>query len=431
MRDTISGGVGRLAIHALAMYGLLVAAASAQAESGSKAASGVIGPDVTVFTLLGTTQYGSGADGIRGYSIGTTSCNIGDQPLNWCDEAGGCGLGTTDADHPVIAQNMYRLSDGRFDQIGASWLKHGFFSLNTSSAGCGTGSCQQPPLGGSQLGVGCTDPYSSGLNGQWHLGRRSEVNPSTGIFPFPIGGDGDTSAAWNQRVAVVEDKLNTTINPGARYFIEGHYVAPDDALSGNGLNNASYREVTVNQSNFNLSVLGATVRERAAIEAWPVIDPSVELVYVDLPTDPVQRFHVARKVTEVVPGELWHYEYAIHNLNSARAADRLAIRFFGATMFSGIGFSDVDAHSNEPYDTTDWPSSVSADTVTWAAPPFPSAPEDANAIRWATMYNFWFDANRPPSDIFSHTLDLFEPGTPESVGFLEGAGVLFEDGFES
>jgi hypothetical protein len=256
------------------------------------------------------------------------------------------------------------------------------------------------------------------------------VDPATGVFPFPFGGGGATAASWNQRVAVVEEKLNTTLNPGARYFIEGHYVTPDDAVSGNGLNNASYREVTVNQSNFNLNLLGSTVREKAAIQAWRDIDPAVEIINVDLPTVPVQRFHVARKVSVLVPGSLWHYEYAVHNMNSTRATDRLEISFFGPTMISGIGFSDVDAHSNEPYDTTDWPASTTSNSIQWAAAPFPSAPEDANAIRWGTMYNFWFDANRPPEDISAHVLALFEDGTPAEISFLEGDDALLVDGFE-
>lgn len=426
MVDTRFGGR-----HWVAALFVLFAAAAVEAEPESNALAGTRGPDVTVFNLSDTSNFGV-SNGIRGYSIGTTSCNVGDEPLQWCDNAGaaGCAPGTTPADHPVIAQNIYRLKDGRFDQIGASWLKHGFLSVNSSSPGCGTGSCQQPPFGSDQLGVGCTDPYGSGLNGSRPLGRRSEVNPANGEFPFPFGGGGASSEGWNQRVAVEQTKLEPALNGGARYFIEGHYVTPDDAVAGNALNNASYREVTVNQSTFNLNMLGGTVREKAAIEAWQDIDPAVELVNVDLPTVPVQRFHVARKVTEVVPGELWHYEYAVHNMNASRATDALAIRFFGTTVFSGIGFSDVDAHSNEPYDTTDWPSSTTADTIQWAAPPFPAAPEDANAIRWGTMYNFWFDANRPPDEIFLHTLDLFEEGTPAQLSFLEGDDTLLVDGFE-
>ncbi|MBP9143534.1 MAG: hypothetical protein KBF21_08730 [Thermoanaerobaculia bacterium] len=390
------------------------------------AAAGSTGADVTVYELPGTTNWGA-SGGIRGYSVGTTSCNIGDTPLNWCDVNGGCGSGTTSSDHPVIGQNIYRLKNGRFDQIGASWLKHGFISLNQSAGGCGDGSCAAPPLGGNQLGVGCTDPYSSSLNGGRPMGRKSEVNPTTGVFPFPEGGGGSTATIWNQRAAVAEADLDAALNPGARYFIEGQYIAPDDAQSGNGLNNASYREVSVEAVSFNLQNVGSTVRQKSAIEVWPVIDATVELLNVDVPSVPVERFHVARKVTNPSAG-VWHYEYAVHNMNSARAADRLAIRFFGATTFENIGFHDVNAHSNEPYDTADWGNTVTVDEVSWDSPAFSPA-ENANAIRWANMYNFWFDADRPPAEIETHVLGLFEAGTPGEVEFLTNTNLIFVDGF--
>lgn len=388
------------------------------------------GPDVTVFALNGMINYGA-AGGIRGYSVGTTSCNVGDTPLSWCNEVGGCGLGTGPADHPVIAQNMYRLKAGRFEQIGASWLKHGFFSVNAPSSGCGTGTCQQPPLGGAQLGVGCIDPYDAGLNGGRPLGRRSEVNPATGAFPFPFGGGGSEAQVWNQRIAVAESDLAAAQNPGARYFVEGHYIAPDDAAAGNGLNNASYNEITINPS-FNATLVGNTVRQNAAIQAWKLIDALVQIVNVDLATAPVQRFHVARKVTEITPGSLWHYEYAVHNMNVARAADRFSITFSGPTTISSSGFRDVNAHSNEPYDTTDWSADATATTLQWAAQAFPSFPDNANALRFATQYNFWFDANRPPSAIDNHTLRLFTVGSPTQLSFTFGDGeALFQNGFEN
>lgn len=390
--------------------------------------AGQLGPDVTVFTLSDTSNYGM-ASGIRGYSVGTTSCNIGDTPLNWCDNGGGCGAGTTSHDHPVIAQNMYRLKSGRFDQIGASWLKHGFVSTNSTAAECGT--CTQPPLGGNQLGVGCTDPYGSGLNGGRPLGPKSEVNPTTGDYPFPHGGGaGSQAAVWNQRVAVAQTDLDPALNAGARYFVEGHYVAPDDAAAGNGLNNASYREVSVNASTFNLSFLSATVRRKAAIEVWATIDPGVEFFTIDLPTTPVQRFHVARRVTDLTGG-VWHYEYAVHNMNSTRAANRLSIEFFGPTNFTNTGFHDVDAHSGEPYDTADWPPVTAAENISWTTPAF-ATPANANALRWATMYNFWFDADRPPEEIEDHRLGLFQAGSPSEMIFLVGtAPVQFSDGFEN
>ncbi len=407
-----------------------LAAAPAGAETPNPDFIQTSGPDVTVYDLSDTNNYGVSA-GVRGYAVGTRSCNIGSKALNWCDENGGCGEGTTSHDHPVIAQNMYRLKDGRFEQIGASWLKHGFLSTNSTTAGCGNGQCVQPPLGDSQLGVGCTDPYGSGLNGSRPLGRRSEVNPTTGAYPFPYGGGGSTAVVWNQRMAVAEADLEASANPGATYYIEGHYIAPDDALAGNGLNNASYRRVTINPGNFNLVMAAATVRERSAIEVWPTVDPTVELIQVDTPSTPVQRFHVARKVTDL-GGGVWHYEYAVHNMNSSRSADRLLVEFAEGTTFANLGFHDVNSHSNEPYDTTDWESSTTGTTISWSTPFFTPS-QNSNALRWATMYSFWFDANRPPHEILSHRLGLFEVGSPDELVFWENlaAAPLFADGFES
>ncbi len=406
----------------LAILGLCLASA-ATAQSN--------GPDVTVFDLMDINNYGA-AGGMRGFSIGTRSCNIGNQPLDWCDNGGGCGNGTTSKDHPVIAQNIYRLKDGRFQQIGASWLKHGFLSTNSNSAGCGNGGgCVQPPLGSNQLGVGCTDPYEASLNGSRPLGRKSEVNPATGDFPFPPGGGGTTSAVWNQRAAVAETDLNPALNTGATYYVEGHYIASDDAAAGNGLNNAAYRRVTVSGANFNLQFAASTVRERSAIEVWPTVDNTVELVNVDAPTVPVERFHVARKVTNL-GGGTWHYEYAVHNMNSARAADQLTITFGQGTTFTNVGFADVNAHSGEPYDNTDWENSTTTNSISWATPFFTPS-QNANALRWATMYNFWFDANRPPEEIAVHNLSLFESGSPASLDFweLKQETPLFRDGFET
>lgn len=387
------------------------------------------GPDVTVFELSGVQNHGADG-GIRGYSVGTTSCNIGDAPLNWCDNPLGCGMGTTSRDHPVIAQNIYRLKNGRLDQIGASWLKHGFYSTNTATAGCLIGFCVTPPLDHSQLGIGCTDPYGATLNGSRPLGRKSEVNPTTGDFPFPYANDGSTTAGWNQRVAVADADLDAINNPGARYFVEGHYIAPDDALAGNGLNNASFQEVLVSAATLNLTMYGTTVRQKAAIEAWPLLDALVALFNVDVPVAlPVQRFQVARRVNEIVPGTLWHYEYAVHNMNSNRAADRLSINFSGSPNFSNIGFHDVDAHSGEPYDTTDWTVTTSSSGIDWQAPPF-AQPGNRNALRWATMYNFWFDADRPPGAIVAHSLGLLQGGAPTELGFLV-VNPVFGDGFEN
>jgi len=400
---------------------------------GAGEAPTTTGPDVTIIYLIDVGNYGA-SGGIRGYSLGTTSCNVGSEPINWCNDGGeaGCGGGTTDDDHPVIAQNLYRLRAGRFEQIGMSWLKHGFASTNSFDSNCG--SCVGPPLGGDQLGVGCTDAYGSGLNGSRPLGMRSEVNATTGDFPYPYT-QVVPGVVYEQRIKVFESDLDPVPSED-RYWMEGQYIAPDDAKASNGLNNASYREVQVaNDGIFSLSFVGGTVREQTALHGWQAVDPSVEIAEVDFATlgaSVVERFEIARRVTALPPfvegGGTWHYEYAVRNMNSDRAARAFRVDLPGATI-SGVGFHDIEHHSGEPYATTDWNASVDPQgAVEWATDSFATDP-DANALRWATAFSFWFDADRPPDGAIHH-LELFTPACPGTAFFTIPDAVVFGDGFE-
>ena len=119
------------------------------------------GPDVIVGDLIDVANYGQ-VGGINAYAIGTTSCNIGTTPLQW--------VASTNQ-HPVIGQNLYRVKNGRFEQIGISWLKHGFTALAQSL--CAT--CQNPGTG-SLLGVNCSDPYVASLNGSQTLSTGSAAS---------------------------------------------------------------------------------------------------------------------------------------------------------------------------------------------------------------------------------------------------------------
>ncbi len=88
----------------------------------------VAGPDIVVARLPSLNSYGS--DGGRSaLAVVTTSCNLGDVPANWFSFTN---------EHPVIAQNMYRLKNNRFEQIGMSWVKHGFAALQNTISECGT-----------------------------------------------------------------------------------------------------------------------------------------------------------------------------------------------------------------------------------------------------------------------------------------------------
>ena len=72
------------------------------------------GPDVVTWYTGGDSfdmnLYGQ-QDGVLGWAFGTTSCNLGDMVADWYG-------GTNRV--PVIAQNAYRIKDGRFEQIGGS-----------------------------------------------------------------------------------------------------------------------------------------------------------------------------------------------------------------------------------------------------------------------------------------------------------------------
>lgn len=411
---------------------LLLVAASLAVVPPATSRAGSTGPDVTVHELSGTQHWGS-EDDIHAYSIGTVACSQGTEPVNWCDSRNdGCLPGATVEDHPVIGQNLYRLKNGRFEQIGMSWLKHGFAAIPVGLDGCGDGTCTQLPSENDFLDVGCTDAYNALQNGNRPLGPRSSVNPATGEHPErPSSG---SSGTIDERLQVEEGDIDPSLNQGARYWVEGHYVAQDDSRADNALNNTSHREVTFDPGTLDLILIGTTQRQSPAIAAWQAVDPNVELVPVDLPDhQPAERFHAARRISGQV-GE-WHNEYVIHNLNSDRAARAFEIRFPGSVSITSAGFRDVDHHSGEPYDTSDWAIEIEGarGLIRWSTDTY-DVDEDANALRWGSMFSFWFDADEPLDGVV-HTLDLFKPGTPQQVNqiaipFLAPA-LIFSDGFES
>lgn len=361
------------------------------------------GADVIVGDLDGVCNYSS-VGGIEAFSVGTVSCNIGNENLLWI---------ASNNQHPVIGQNMFRLKtmgDGstRFEQIGQSWLKHGFTALTQNICDCGCNG-----VGGDRLGVGCSDPYVCSLNGsQGNLGPRFEVNAHTGGYLYPFTGKDQTGNSIYKRLQVNITDLDPALNGGGSYFVEGHYVTPDDAAAGNQNNNASYRPVTVSGSgtSWNASVTGETVREQAAIRAWGDTMHGVSETNVQVPGDGL--VIIAGDVTDI-GGGMYHYEYAVQNLNCDRSVGSFSIPVGGGATVQNIGFHDVDYHSGEPYDGTDWPGTYTGGAVTWSTQSY-AANQNANALRWGTLYNFRFDANVPPAAGLA-TLGLFKPGTPNSV----------------
>lgn len=385
-------------IRTVALMGIALSFTAANAD----------GPDVIVGDLHQIQQWTTGPiieDGVsyRSYSVGTTSCNLGDTPLAWIQES---------TQHPVIPQNMYRLKNGRLEQVGMSWLKHGFCALQGTV--CGT--CQPYAPGcPDHLGVGCSDPYSSSLNGsQGNLGPRYEVNAFTGEFIWPFATRFQTGNAIYKRLRVAQSDL---ANPGALYFVEALYIHPEDAAFGNQANNASYRRITLNATSFAPTLQGTTQRMIPAIQAWRdhgngVDTPDVNVVVAPADVPAEGRFWIAHKVTDLGNGT-WRYQYAVENLTSDRSGAWFSVPTQGVAV-SNLYFSAPRYHSGEPYDNAPWSTKIDGGVVEWRVPQAFDINPDANALRWGTLYNFEFDCDAPPVN-GQVTLGLFKPGTPESI----------------
>jgi len=363
-------------------------------------ANGIVGPDVVCWYTGGSggldmETYGSGG-GIRSYAFGTTSCNWGDQVAAW----GSNGNNS----YPVIAQTCYRLADGRFEQIGTAWLKHSFCAV--SEPGCG--SCQSTPC--STLGIGCADTYWAGLNAD-ATAPRSEINAYTGqyTYPFSISPSGES---WRRgRLLLAEDDISDANNPNALYFIEGQYIASDEAPYSNQWNNCSWRQVDFS-SITNPTAVNQTQVADPAIFAWKVHDPDVDLQMIQVPND--GQLHIGARAYDNGNGT-WDYEYAVHNMNSHRSVGSFSIHVGGAIV-TNIGFNDIDYHSGEIMDTTDWNWVQNGQDLVWSTDTY-NDNQWANAIRWGSTYNFRFTANVAP-DTSEVVLGLFRPethGDPDEI----------------
>ena len=230
----------------------------------------VPGPDIVVGDMPSMVQVGS-SGGQVGLGIATTSCNNGDQPVDF--------MQFPSTSHSVICQNLYRLSGGatnddRLEQIGQGWVKHTFGASQDDD--CGFGCTPYPNQ--SKLGVGCSDPYDASENGIYSLlGSRAWVNPFTGAFPSTAANHaGHSHNGTSHRVLVNATDLNTTMNAGATYYTEVSYDTPQEyawcqAHAGqcNMYNNVSFRRFNVTgTTSFTFAGVGSTTRTKPATNAW-------------------------------------------------------------------------------------------------------------------------------------------------------------------
>ena len=382
----------------------------------------VPGPDIIVGDVEDVAQFDPPVGTQIGLAIGTDSCNNGDEPIDW--------FALPNTDHPFIPQNLYRMSGGadnteRFEQIGQSWGKHAFTAASSNTCGFGCNG-----INGTHLGSGCSDAYGAGLNGsQGGIGSRAWVNPFTGSFPSNANDhSGHVHNGVSHRILVETSDVLPTGNPGATYFGEAAYISPHEytwcqshPAECNMFNNFSYRQFSVSggPTFFNFSAVSSTVRMQAAIQAWVATGATLQQVEPDQGNDGI--FFVGYKVTGPNAG-LWHYEYAVFNMNLDRAIQSFQVFFGFPVPLSNVDFHAPPQHpgwandgtqNNQGYSSTPWTFTNNGSSATWNCETF-AQNQNANAIRWGTLYNFRFDSSAPPS-VSEATIGFFKTGSPVNV----------------
>ncbi len=385
-------------------------------------APGVVpGPDVITGDMADLYVSGTTATEL-GLSIGITSCNRGNATAHF--------VAMPSTNHPVVAQNLYRMSanSDRFEQIGQSWVKHTYGAKPANDCGFG---CTDPGTI-TLLGVGCSDTYGTGQSAsQTDLGSRAWVNPFTGAFPATARNHaGHVHSQTSHMILTGPSDVDPATNPGATYYAEVQYVVPDEyawcqAHPGecNMFNNPSHRRYSVTDLSF--FVFGPesdTVRMSPALEAW------TGATIIGFDNDPVLdgRGFFAYKVTNPSAG-VWHYEYAIYNMNMDRA-----IQFFTVPLGCGITVSNIGFHAplnhpgfpndgtlgNAGFSNAPWTPTQTASALSWSSQTF-AQNQNANAIRWGTLYNFRFDADQPPQFV-NATIGFFKTGSPLLLVGIQG-----------
>jgi hypothetical protein len=382
------------------------------------------GPDIItgdIGVAGGLAQFGSSGTQV-GLGVSTTSCDAGNVPVDF--------ILLPNTNHPVIPHNLYRMSGGpgdneRFEQIGQSWVKHAYGAdqLDDCNLGC-------IPQDHAHLGAGCSDTYAVEQNANQNtLGSRALVNPFTGVFQSTASDhSGHVHTGTSHRILVEGSDLNTTLNPGASYYVEVQYISSQEYSwcqthpgECNMYNNSSYRRFAVSgTTSFTFSPLGETVRMAPAVKAWT--GASISTIEPAPGTD--GRAFIAYKVTGPVSG-VWHYEYAIYNENLDRGIQSFSLPLGCGIAVTNLGFHAPLNHPGFPNDGTvgdagfsnaAWTPSQNGSEVSWSTETF-AQNQNANAVRWGTLYNFRFDSDHAP--VFTNaTIGFFKTGTPVSVGIL-------------
>ncbi len=358
--------------------------------------------------------------------------------------------------HPILSWNMYRIdADGRIQQIGRSGAKHAWFTTNEV---CADPTCS----GGNVLGRACRDVYTTASNDlDFYLAPRGEIVPARGLWgrcgslfddqpaASAMGCDGvqdftgpDSPIGYAYRLVVRESAIERPANDGARWLFESWYTVRDDIDIENTM---GWIEVTPqwNGSQWVIGTLqGTPFRTGPAIDGWIDVGSGAAQRNTQLVT-PEGTARIAVKVTALGGGR-WHYDYAVMNIDFARAVTAGAepnLRVLEARGFGGVtiarptaaGISASAFAGVHGAGANDWSAVVSPPGDLPARVSF-TAPAGANTLDWGTLFRFTIEADAPPVEgpvsLLPARTDAGLPSQYSVPSLVPGQPPLFADGFE-
>jgi hypothetical protein len=405
--------------------------------------SGPAGDGTVVFTPSSTLKNNVNAGTIQTTIPGQGALGSSTAPwaadIPWFEKFSGTFPPYANDQHPFLIWNMYRVdADGSIEQIGRSGVKHAFLTVNSGDE-CEYGF-------GHVLGRTCEDTYGLSNNDDTGaLGPRSEIIAATNQwgrcgsvydadcdgnndFPFPDDYD------YIYRMKVGESQISASANPGATWMFESWYLAREDI----NIENSMASVVTTQNWNGSLwGISGSGYQLGPAINRW--VDPANPGANAANSELAVAEGHarVAVKVSDLGGGN-WRYDYAVMNLDFARALtegsepnlrvlanrgfDRFSVPLEAGLQVGAAAFRDGDLDAGN-----DWVASTTGGTVTWTAP-------NGNSLDWGTLYSFSVTLDAPPA-AGNAALHVAEAGAPTEfelatlVANAEG-DVVFRSGFE-
>jgi len=352
--------------------------------------------------------------------------------------------------HPILVWNLYRASaDGRIRQIGRSGAKHAWFSANL---GCNDPTCGT--MGGNILGRGCADEYNVDSNDlDYYLAPRSEIVPARGLWGR-CGSTWDRALAsgapgcdgvhdpwtpppaaeqgYRQRLVTRESDLESTPGDGTRWFFEAWYVVRDDVDILNTMGRIEV-EPRWTGSQWRLHAL-ASFANGPAVDGWVAPGASPQARNDTLAT-PEGTLRIVARATPV--GARWRYDYAVMNLDFARAltegaepdlrvVDARGIGAISVPLPAGGGTSAIQAFDVDRDATNDWRWATAGGALRF------EAPDGANTLDWGTLHAFSFESTAPPREGVVDVVPA-RAGSPASYAvpsLVPGVPPLFADGFE-